>query len=97
MQKNWQQNIFVKIVSIYFVPSECKNISSQTVSVIFPREFEFSLLGKFRDLFTSDDVISVFACRLLNFTECFNTNILRYDLLFRGLRFQDNDYSLPYP
>jgi len=68
MQKNWQQkainsrNIFVKIVSIYFVPSECKNISSQTVSVIFPREFEFSLLGKFRDLFTSDDVISVLIC-----------------------------------
>jgi len=36
-------DIFVRIVSIYFVPWKCKNIN-QWVD-FFPREFEFSLIA----------------------------------------------------
>ena len=57
-------NIFVRIASIYFVPWECKNISCQKASGFFPSDFEFSFSAKFRDLLTSDDVISVLICIL---------------------------------
>jgi len=43
----------------------------------FPREFEFSLFAKFRDLLISDDVISVLICipsvelyRVLQYKHC---------------------------
>ena len=44
------------------MPWECKNISCQKASGFFPSDFEFSFSAKFRDLLTSDDVISVLIC-----------------------------------
>ena len=40
------------------MPWECKHIGCQKASGFFPSDFEFSFSAKFRDLLTSDDVIS---------------------------------------
>jgi len=68
IQNNWQQKAtnfnkyFRQVASIYFVPWEYKNISCQKSSGFFPSDFEFSFSAKFRDLLTSDYVISVLIC-----------------------------------
>jgi len=64
-----------------------KNISSQKESGFFPSDFEFSFSAKFRDLLTSNDVISVLICiSSVEVYREFQCKIMRYDLLFRALR-----------
>jgi len=92
--KNWLQKthkfqyLFLSR-SVLFISclKNAKNISSQKESGFFPSDFEFSFSAKFRDLLTSNDVISVLICiSSVEVYREFQCKILRYDLLFRALR-----------
>ena len=89
LQKNHKFQYLFLSRSVLFISclKNAKNISSQKESGFFPSDFEFSFSAKFRDLLTSNDVISVLICiSSVEVYREFQCKILRYDLLFRALR-----------